>query len=193
VPRLCGRPRGHNAWRETSAQAQEEQDRQWWPSWLLYPMSSTHNESRWAACPLPGVPGAFAALSINAGASWEICDLVGRAGRSCQSPLGASGAWPRYLIRGSSLVRWPERLRMCIRRCPLHQSTGLHVLLLGSSPLRRRPPPQVPSNIHNLLSGVRALNPATADSLLRSRGVNCALEPHLTEQLWEYLGYRKKK
>jgi hypothetical protein len=28
-----------------------------WPSWLLDPMSSTHNEFRLAACPLSGVPG----------------------------------------------------------------------------------------------------------------------------------------
>ena len=32
-----------------------------WPPWLLDPMSSTHNESRLAACPLSGVPGRFRA------------------------------------------------------------------------------------------------------------------------------------
>jgi hypothetical protein len=34
------------------------------PLWLLDPMSSTHNESRLAACPLSGVSGSFT-LPVN--------------------------------------------------------------------------------------------------------------------------------
>ena len=38
---------------------------------------STHNESRLAACPLSGVPGARSrSLSTNTQASWEMCTLV---------------------------------------------------------------------------------------------------------------------
>lgn len=45
-----------------------------WQLWLLEPMSSTHNEFRLAACPLSGVPSAFARpLSTNTQAIWKVC------------------------------------------------------------------------------------------------------------------------
>ena len=39
---------------------------------VLDSMSSTRNESRLAACPLSGVPGAFASLSTNTGALEDV-------------------------------------------------------------------------------------------------------------------------
>ena len=48
-----------------------------WPPWLLDPMSSTHNESRLAACPMSGVPGRDSrSLSTNTQASWNMCSFV---------------------------------------------------------------------------------------------------------------------
>jgi hypothetical protein len=48
-----------------------------WPPWLLDLMSSTHNESRLAACPLSGVPGrVLRSLSTNTQASWKMYRFV---------------------------------------------------------------------------------------------------------------------
>ena len=48
-----------------------------WPQWLLDPMSSTHNESRLAACPMSGVPGARSrSLSTNTQTSWKMCSFA---------------------------------------------------------------------------------------------------------------------
>ena len=50
------------------------------PVWLLDPTSSTHNESRLAACPLSGVPGARSrSLSTNTQASWKLCRSLSKA------------------------------------------------------------------------------------------------------------------
>jgi len=63
------------------------------PLWLLDPMSSTHNESRLAACPLSGVPGRYSALSTNTRASWKMCSFV----------------WPDWTMLSTSVATSAER------------------------------------------------------------------------------------
>ncbi len=65
-------PPGRAAWRELCGRGQRRR----MPPWLLDPMSSTHNESRLAACPLSDVPGCFCTLSTNTQASWKMCRFV---------------------------------------------------------------------------------------------------------------------
>ena len=60
--------------------------------WWRESMSSTHNESRLAACPLSGIPGAFAPLSTNTRASLKIFGFVGHVGRGRQQIGGGASA-----------------------------------------------------------------------------------------------------
>jgi hypothetical protein len=67
-----------------------------WPPWLLDPMSSTHNESRLAACPLSGVPGRVRAPSqLILRRVGRCAALFGQAGRGRQLPCCAPRRSPR--------------------------------------------------------------------------------------------------
>ena len=70
-----------------------------WPPWLLDPMSSTHNESRLAACPLSGVPGRVRApCQLIPRPVGKCAHLLGRVGRGRQDP-------PRRAPRGATRYR----------------------------------------------------------------------------------------
>src|ERR1035437_9297168 len=66
-----------------------------WPPWLLDPMSSTHNESRLAACPLSGVPGRVRApCQLIPRPVGKCAHLLGRVGQGRQDPPRSAWEMP---------------------------------------------------------------------------------------------------
>ena len=103
---MCSPPRARILTRVMWARTKEGV----WPPWLLDPMSSTHNESRLAACPLSGVPGRVRApCQLILGRVGKCAHLPGRVGqnnsqisveeerREAAACFGATGAIARRI------------------------------------------------------------------------------------------------
>jgi len=89
--------------------------------WLLDPMSSTHNESRLAACPLSGVTGRISAP----------CQLILRRVGRCVAPLALVGHGRQHTCHGQPPSRGPMKEKQGRRCAPAGSSVAHSILRFG--------------------------------------------------------------